>query len=102
MTSSAKRVIFGREERWDIFERGRAVAKTWRPRLEKEEPREEPIPPAVQPVMRVYLVGVDIVELELEKNGWRREGGGNEVGGTLLLYIYLRSLGMRKKQDSYV
>jgi len=47
VTSSVKRVIFGRGERWDIFERERAVAKTWRPRLEKDEAREEPIPPAL-------------------------------------------------------
>jgi hypothetical protein len=54
------------------FERERAVAKTWRPRLEKEEL----MPPAEQPVMRAYLVGVGVgmmeLELEREKGGWRK------------------------------
>ena len=62
VTSSVKRVIFGREERWVIFERERAVAKTWRPRFENDSASAEPIPPAEQPVMRTYFVGLDILE----------------------------------------
>ena len=65
------------------FNRKRAVAKTWRPRLEKEEL----MPPAEQPVMRTYLVGVGVDMMDV---GSRRstDGKKNESGWELCFFIY--------------
>jgi hypothetical protein len=69
VTSRVKRVIFGMFSRCDILDRERAVAKTWRLRLEKEKARAEPMPPAEQPVMRTYLVGVEGGMMGRSKDG---------------------------------
>jgi hypothetical protein len=72
--------------------------------LEKDEAREEPMPPAEQPVMRTYLVGFDVMDntVGVEVGGERSVDEKKlKVDGTSP-YIYLRSLGMRKKQASYV
>jgi hypothetical protein len=60
--------------RCDILDTERAVAKTWRPREWKERAREEPMPPAEQPVMRtVFCFGGAICG--------KSRGRGGIVGG---------------------
>ncbi len=55
VTSRAIRVTLGSFSRFDILDRLRAVANTWRPRSWKASASAAPMPPALQPVMRTDL-----------------------------------------------
>lgn len=55
VTSSVRSNALGRVDRCDILEFSRAVAKTWRLYFWNDSTRAEPMPPAMQPVMRTVL-----------------------------------------------
>ncbi len=66
-----------RSARWDNLDRSRPVAKTDRPRFRKARAKAEPIPPALQPVMRTELMVIVGEEGWFDRFAWR--GGIGEL-----------------------
>ncbi len=66
VTSREMRVTLGNFSRSAIFDLVRAVAKTWRPCCWNAMARAEPMPPALQPVMRTDL---GVIGLESGERG---------------------------------